>query len=107
MELYKLMDEAMQLEEKGENDKALAIWKKAVAMEPENGKAQNGLGISLYGHGDVEDGFEHLRKAISVNPLSVESHYVMATFTLKHGHAEQAVPELKHAVEIRPHFASG
>ena len=41
--LYKLMDEGMGMEEKGENDEALAIWKKAVAMEPENAKAQNGL----------------------------------------------------------------
>ena len=61
----------------GENDEALAIWKKAVAMEPENAKAQNGLGISLYVHGDVEEGFEHLRHALRINPLSAESHYVL------------------------------
>jgi tetratricopeptide (TPR) repeat protein len=107
VELYKLMDEAMQLEEKGENDEALAIWKKAVAIEPENAKAQNGLGISLYVHGDIQQGFDHLRKAISINPLSVESHYVLGTFTLKQGHAEEALTELERAIEIRPHFASG
>ena len=44
---YRLMDQAMQLEEKGENDQALAMWKDAVALDPTNAKAQNGLGISF------------------------------------------------------------
>jgi tetratricopeptide (TPR) repeat protein len=107
VELYKLMDDAMQLEEKGENDQALALWEKAVAIEPDNAKAQNGLGISLYVHGDTQEGFDHLREAIRINPLSVEGHYVLGSFTLKQGNAEQALPELERAVAIRPHFESG
>ncbi len=107
VDLYKLMDEAMQLEEKGENDRALAIWKKAIAIEPGNAKAQNGLGIALFVHGDSEEAFEHLRQAIRINPLSVESHYVLGRFLLEKGHAKQALPEFQTAVTIRPHFASG
>lgn len=107
VEQYKLMDEAMQLEEKGDNDKALALWQKAVAADPENGKAQNGLGISLFVHGDAEQAFVHLREALRINPLSVESHYVLGTFMLRQGHADEALPELQRAVAIRPHFASG
>ena len=106
VELYKLIDEAMQLEEKGQNDQALAIWKRAVAMEPENAKVQNGLGISLYVHGQTMEGFEHLRHALRINPLSVETHYILGSFLLKEGHAEQALPELESALRIRPHFAS-
>ena len=66
VQLYKLMDQAMQLEEKGENDQALNIWKQAVTMEPDNAKAQNGLGISLYVHGDTQAAFEHLRRAVQI-----------------------------------------
>jgi tetratricopeptide (TPR) repeat protein len=105
--LYKLMDEAMKLEEKGDNDAALEIWKKAVAMEPGNAKAQNGLGISLYVHGQSQEAFEHLRQAIGINPLSVESHYVLGKFMLDQGHAEQALPEFQTALNIRPRFATG
>ena len=107
VDLYKLMEDAMQLEEKGENDQALGIWKKAVAMEPENAKAQNGLGISLYVHGQSEEAFEHLHQAIRINPLSVQSHYVLGKFLLDQGDAEQALPELQTAIAIRPHFESG
>ena len=105
--LYKLMDEAMRDEEDGENDKALAIWKQAAALDPENAKVQNGLGISLYVHGDTEAGLEHLRHALRINPSSVESHYILGKFLLERGHAEQALPEFQAAVAIRPHFASG
>jgi tetratricopeptide (TPR) repeat protein len=104
--LYKLIDEAMQLEEKGENDKALEIWKKAVALEPENAKVQNGLGISLYVHGETEQGFEHLRHAVRISPLSAENHFVLGRFLLDKGHVLEALPELETAIEVRPHFES-
>lgn len=107
VELYKLMDEAMGLEEKRENDKALAVWKKAVEMDPGNSKAQNGLGVSLYVHGDKEEAFKHLQQAIRINPLSRENHYVLGKFLLEQGQADQALSEFETTVSIRPHFASG
>jgi tetratricopeptide (TPR) repeat protein len=106
VDLYKLIDEAMQLEEKGENDQALGIWKKAVALDPGNEKAQNGLGISLYVHGEIEEGFEHLRQAVRINPMSVQDRFVLGRFTLDQGHAEEALPDLQAAIAIRPHFES-
>jgi len=101
---YKMIDEAMQLEEKKEPDQALEIWKNAVALDPENEKAQNGLGVSLYLHGDVDGSFQHLRNALRINPLSVQNHFVLGKFMLDQGHAEQALPELETAIAIRPHF---
>ena len=106
VELYKLIDEAMQLEEKGENDQALLIWKKAVALDPGNEKVQNGLGISLYVHGEIEEGFEHLRQAVRINPMSVQDRFVLGRFTLDQRHAEEALPDLQAAIAIRPHFES-
>ena len=106
VELYKLIDEAMQLEEKGENDQALGIWKKALALDPGNAKVQNGLGISLYVHGDLQEGFEHLRQAVRINPMSTQNRFVLGRFTLDQGHAEEALPDLEAAIAIRPHFES-
>jgi len=104
---YKMIDEATQLEGKGEHAQALEVWEKAVALDPENGEAQNGLGVSLYLHGDVEASFQHLREALRINPLSVQDHFVLGKFMLDQGHAEQALPELEAAITIRPHFESG
>lgn len=107
VELYKLMDQATQLQGKGDNDQALALWKRAVSIDPRDAKAQNGLGVSLFVHGDVDEAFNHLRRAIEINPLSVQSHYILGTFLLKQGHAQLALTELQRAVAIRPHFESG
>ncbi len=106
VDLYKLIDEAMQLEEKGENDQALLIWKKAVALDPGNEKVQNGLGISLYVHGEIREAFERLREAVRINPMSVQDRFVLGRFTLDQGDAEQALPDLQAAIAIRPHFES-
>jgi len=103
---YKMIDEAMQLEERKKPDQALEIWKQAVALDPGNVKAQNGLAVSLYGHGDVDGSLQHLREALRINPLSVQDHFVLGEFTLDQGHPDQALPELQAAIAIRPHFES-
>jgi tetratricopeptide (TPR) repeat protein len=107
VESYRLVDEATQLDKRGEKDKALATWKRAATIEPENAKVQDGLGVSLYAHGETADGLEHLRHAVQINPLSVETHYILGRFLLDQGRAEQALSELKTAIDIRPHFAAG
>ena len=101
---YKMIDEARQLEEKGKADQALETWKKALALDPSNGRVQSGLGASLYFHGNVEESFQHLREAIRINPLSAQDHFLLGKFMLEQTHAEQALPELEKAITIRPHF---
>ena len=105
VDLYKLMEKAMGLEEKGDNDQALGLWKQAVALEPGDAKVQNGLGISLYVHGDTSAAFEHLRESVRINPLFVEGHLVLGQFLVDQGHADEALPELRKAVELKPNMA--
>jgi len=105
VETYKLIDQAMHLEEDGKNADALAIWRRAAGMDPENAKVQNGLGISLYVQGETAEAFEHLRYSILINPNWVESHAVLGKFLLEQGEAKAAVAELEKALELRPRFA--
>jgi tetratricopeptide (TPR) repeat protein len=106
VELYKLIDQATHLEDQGHNREALAVWQKAAAIEPENAKVQNGLGIALYVEGETGQAFEHLRHAMRMNPRWVESHFVLGRFLLEQGHAQEAIPELETAIAIKPRFAS-
>jgi tetratricopeptide (TPR) repeat protein len=105
VELYKLIDQATQLEEEGKNREALDIWKKAAGIEPENAKVQNGLGISLYVEGETEQGFDHLRHSVRLNPRWLESHLVLGKFLVEQGRAQEAVAELQTAIAIKPRFA--
>jgi tetratricopeptide (TPR) repeat protein len=105
VEMYKLIDQAMHLEEQGKNHEALIVWKKAATIEPENAKVQNGLGISLYVEGETALAFEHLRHSIRLNPRLLENHLVLGKFLLEQGRAHEAVPELETAIAIKPRFA--
>ena len=105
VELYKLIDQAMHLEEQGKNREALAVWKKAAVIDAENAKVQNGLGISLYVEGETQQAFVHLRHSVRINPRWVENHLVLGKFLLEQGRAQEAVPELQTAIAIKPRFA--
>jgi Flp pilus assembly protein TadD len=104
VEVYKLIDQAMHLEEDGKNADALAVWKRAETLDADNAKVENGLGISLYIDGHTQEGFEHLRRSIEINPMWVENHAVLGKFLLEQGHPDEAVPELKRAIELKPRF---
>ncbi|MFZ2020957.1 MAG: hypothetical protein WCC31_03130 [Terracidiphilus sp.] len=104
VEVYKLIDQAMHLEEDGKNADALAIWQKAESLDPDNAKVENGLGISLYIDGHTQQGFEHLRRSIQINPLWVENHAVLGKFLLDQGHPDEAIAELNKAIELKPRF---
>jgi tetratricopeptide (TPR) repeat protein len=106
VELYMLIDQAMNLEEQGENKEALAVWKKAALIDAENAKVQNGLGISLYLEGETQQAFEHLRHSIRINPIWVENHAVLGKFLLEQGRPAEALSELQTAIALKPQFAS-
>lgn len=107
VDLYKLMGQAMDLEGEGKNGEALVLWRKALAIDPNDARVQNGLGLSLYIQGDVQDSFEHLRQAIRINPQFVESRFNLGKFLLQQGHPEEALPELQHTLQLRPKFPPG
>jgi tetratricopeptide (TPR) repeat protein len=104
VEVYKLIDQAMHLEEDGKNADALAIWQKAESLDGDNAKVENGLGISLYVAGHTEEGFEHLRRSIRLNPMWVENHAVLGKFLLDQGRPDEAINELNKAIELKPRF---
>ena len=106
VELYKLMEQAMQLEGDGKNDEAVELWKKAVLLDPEDARAHNGLGLSLYIQGKSSESFVQLREALRINPQFVEVHLNLGKFLLQQGHAQEALPELQRAVQLRPRFAA-
>lgn len=104
VEVYKLIDQAMHLEEDGKNAEALSVWQKAESLDGDNTKVENGLGISLYIDGHTQEGFAHLRRSIELNPMWVENHSVLGKFLLDQGQPEEAIGELNKAIELKPRF---
>ena len=107
VDVYKLIDQAVQLENKKEYEQAQAIWRKALAMDPDDAKSHNDLGVNLFLLGDPEQAYEQLRQAIRINPLLVEAHYNLGRFLLQLGHPNEALPELETTVNLSPRFHPG
>jgi len=106
VEVYKLIDQAVQLENKQEYTQALAIWRKALELDPDDAKSHNDLGVNLYLLGSPEEAFQQLRESIRINPMLVEGHYNLGRFLLQQGHPDQAVPELERTLTLSPRFSS-
>jgi tetratricopeptide (TPR) repeat protein len=107
VDLYKLMGQAMDLEGEGRNSEALVFWRKALTLDANDARVQNGLGLSLYIEGDVQESFKHLREAIRINPEFVESRFNLGKFLLQQGHADEALQELQRTLQLRPKFTPG
>ena len=92
IDVYRLMEQAIHLEEQKQYPEALSVWKKAIALAPEDASVQNDLAANLYLNGDTAGAIEHLREAIRINPLLINSHFNLGAFLMEQGHPEQAVP---------------
>jgi len=107
VDVYKLIDQAVLLENKKEYQQAQAIWKKVLALDPDDAKSHNDLAMNLFLLGDTEQAYEQLRQAIRINPLLVEAHYNLGRFLLQEGHPNEALPELETTVKLTPRFHPG
>jgi tetratricopeptide (TPR) repeat protein len=107
VDVYKLIDLAVQLENRKEYAQALTVWRQALKLDPDDAKGHNDLGVNLYFLGDTKEAFEQLRQAIHINPQLVEGHYNLGRFLLQQGHPDQALPELESTVTLSPRFSSG
>jgi tetratricopeptide (TPR) repeat protein len=105
--LYKLMEQARQFGAQGDADQALATWKEALAIAPDDPQVQNSLGMAYLIHGDVAEALEHLRQAININPQFAEGHFNLGMTLMHLGHPDQALPELETEIALEPRDAPG
>jgi hypothetical protein len=81
-ESYRLFDVATDYTAKGFLQEAIAAWKRVLALDPVNARAEMNLGIALQIAGNVAEGARHLEKARQIDPdINVtDSNYGIAFF---------------------------
>ena len=107
IDVYRLMEQAIALEEKKDYVNALAVWKKALSLAPDDASVQNDLASNLYLNGDTAGAIEHLHQAIKINPYLTHSHFNLGAMLMEQGNAAEAVPELEKTLDLDPRFPSG
>lgn len=106
-DLYKLIDEAMELQKQGDGAGALAKWQQALAQEPEDARANNGLGITLGLAGRTNEALAAFEKAVTTDHDFFEAWYNLGTLAMHARHYETAAEAWRNTVRLRPQFAQG
>jgi tetratricopeptide (TPR) repeat protein len=90
---------------RGEPQKALEYFRKAVAWDPASAAIRRDLAV-LYGslHLNLE-ALEQLREAVRLEPREAEYHYSLALALNETGDLAQAIAELREAARLNPRLA--
>jgi superkiller protein 3 len=83
----------------------MAEWKKALELDPEDGKANYNLGLDLMGDGRLDEAIPHFQKAVEVIPDFADAQNNLGFVLLQKGKVDEAIPHLQKAVEANPDFA--
>jgi tetratricopeptide (TPR) repeat protein len=101
-EFYRLFDRAWALAEKGQYDASIALWEKALDLNPDDAKAHNNLGRALAGKGEFDEAMRHWLKAVAVNPAYAEAHNNLGVAFVRKGRFDEAIVHLKRALDAYP-----
>jgi tetratricopeptide (TPR) repeat protein len=107
VDLYRLMDEATELQKEGNTDEAILKWKKAVALDPNEPRANNGLGSALNLEGNWQEAIHYLQNAIEERPGYIDAQYNLGAAFMGEHKLQAAIDEWLAAVNIRPDFYEG
>lgn len=102
VEFYRLFDVAADLTEKGEYAAAIAAWKKAMELDPDDSKARYNFGLSLDHQGQLEEAIAQYRKSVDINPQNAAAYTNLGIALTRTGKLDEAVDALTQSVAIRP-----
>jgi len=100
-EFYRLFDRATELA-KSQPDAAILEWKKALALNPEDAKANINLGVLLAAKGEVGQAAAQYRKAIEAEPDYPVGYTNLGVLMAQSGQMDQAIRYFEKAVEVDP-----
>jgi tetratricopeptide (TPR) repeat protein len=96
-----LYDEAVRLEEAGQYEAALVIWRRLAELKPNRGRFLR-LGGAAWKLGLVDEGENAFKRALEVDPRSVIALGVLGMLAIQRGDWGAAADYLKRASEIEP-----
>jgi tetratricopeptide (TPR) repeat protein len=103
-DFYRLMDEAAEMQAKGDQAGAFQTWQKAIAMNPEDARVNFGLGGALTTAGRSKEAIVYLKKATQVNPDFLEAYYSLGAAQIREQNIDEAIAAWNNAVRIYPRF---
>ena len=87
----KLVERANSLREQNQLDRALTLYRQAIAASPEFVPAYYGLGVALRQKGDIQGAIEAHRQAIALDKNYTPAHYGLGIALYQKGDANGAI----------------
>jgi tetratricopeptide (TPR) repeat protein len=104
-DFYRLFNIAVGLQVKGEMEPAIAQWKTALAMSPDEPAALYYLGLALAATKREEEALVPLRKALELKPTDARAQTGLGMALLRTNHPTEALDHLQKAIDLNPRDA--
>jgi non-specific serine/threonine protein kinase len=92
----------------GRTEEAIAAFREALRLEPDNGQAHQGLARAYWvGLGDFAAAIPVFERAIELNPEAGYSHLQLALLLAYEGHFERAIEVCRRAIDLQEQYISG
>ncbi len=101
-EFFRVFDRAVDLTKKHEDEAAVAEWKKAVELNPEEAKAHFNLALILDKQGQLDEAIKHYRTTVSLEPDNVPAYTNLAIALARTGRLDEALENFAKCVDIEP-----
>jgi len=89
---------------KGEYDKAIESFKKALHSEGESASVHYNLGLAYQAKGLLDEAAREYKRSLELNPLDAEAHNNLGIIYHTLGKDDKAIMEFREAVRINPDF---
>jgi antitoxin component YwqK of YwqJK toxin-antitoxin module/tetratricopeptide (TPR) repeat protein len=86
-----LRSQAVALDKKGDFEKSVALFKKAIALYPFDHSLQYNLGITYYNHKDYEKAIDCFFNVLAINPFHPGSHLNLGKIAVGQGRKTHAI----------------
>lgn len=101
-DFYRVFDEAGELARKGDYAAALSEWRKAVDLDPADGKARYHLAFALDNQGQRDEAIAEYRKAVELDPNNAAAYSSLAVALTRAGMMAEGIDAYKKSLEINP-----
>lgn len=93
------------LAKQGEQAEAIAHYREALAIRPDDPDTHNNLGLLLAVRGDVEESLEEFQRAVQINPNYAKGFFNLGRVYSRQGELEKAVENYRQALNLNPNEA--
>ena len=104
-DFYRVLDEAGELARKGDYADALTEWRKAVELDPQDGRARYHLAFALDKQGQLDEAVGQYQKAVEFDPNNAAAYSNLAVALTREGKLADGIDAYEKSLALDPNNA--